>query len=89
METVASLMIGWTILLFWADRKPIERRTILLITIIMMTIGQLIYAVAITLNKISLNEAMANGIPPLIVLSFFALVYIYTAIELKKLKADT
>jgi hypothetical protein len=23
METVSSLMIGWTILLFWADRKPV------------------------------------------------------------------
>ncbi|MFX1452150.1 MAG: hypothetical protein ACFFCM_15040 [Promethearchaeota archaeon] len=29
----AFLMLGWTILLIWADRKPIERKDILLITI--------------------------------------------------------
>lgn len=27
-----SLMLGWTILLLWADRKPVERRGVLLIT---------------------------------------------------------
>lgn len=29
----APLMIGWTILLFWADRKPVERKAILLLTL--------------------------------------------------------
>ncbi|MBN2003203.1 MAG: hypothetical protein JXA21_07580 [Anaerolineae bacterium] len=29
----APLMIGWTILLFWADRKPVERKDILLLTL--------------------------------------------------------
>jgi hypothetical protein len=28
----APLMIGWTILLFWASRRPVERKAILLIT---------------------------------------------------------
>ncbi|MFW9989336.1 MAG: hypothetical protein ACFFC3_11830 [Candidatus Odinarchaeota archaeon] len=28
----AFLMLGWTILLIWADRKPIERKDILLLT---------------------------------------------------------
>ena len=74
METVASLMIGCTILL---------------ITIIMMTIGQIINIVTVFLNKVSLNQAMANGIPPLIVLSFFTLVYIFSSIELKKVNANT
>ncbi len=27
------LMIGWTILLIWADRKPLERKVILLLTL--------------------------------------------------------
>jgi hypothetical protein len=30
---VSSLMLGWTFLLIWADRKPIERRDTLLITV--------------------------------------------------------
>jgi hypothetical protein len=29
----APLMIGWTALLFWADRKPVARRDILLLTL--------------------------------------------------------
>ncbi len=29
----ASLMAGWTVLLLWADRKPLERRGVLLITV--------------------------------------------------------
>jgi hypothetical protein len=29
----APLMIGWTILLIWADRKPLERKGILLLTL--------------------------------------------------------
>ena len=33
------LMAGWTILLFWADRKPVERRDILLITIFPVVSG--------------------------------------------------
>ena len=32
MGLAGSLMLGWTILLLWADRKPIERRGVLLIT---------------------------------------------------------
>ncbi|MDH3202120.1 MAG: CoA-binding protein [Myxococcales bacterium] len=29
----ASLMLGWTVLLLWADQRPVERRGILLITV--------------------------------------------------------
>lgn len=28
----ASLMLGWTLLLLWADRQPVQRRGVLLIT---------------------------------------------------------
>ena len=31
-----SLMFGWTILLIWADRKPIERRGVLLLTCVVV-----------------------------------------------------
>jgi hypothetical protein len=33
MALGGSLMAGWTVLLLWADRKPIERRGVLLITL--------------------------------------------------------
>ena len=32
----APLMLGWTVLLLWADRKPMERKDILLITLLVV-----------------------------------------------------
>ena len=43
----ASLMIGWTVLLLWADRRPVERRGVLLITVVPVIVG------------LALNEAAA------------------------------
>jgi hypothetical protein len=40
----ASLMIGWTVLLFWADRKPMERKDILPITLVVVA-GLVIFGV--------------------------------------------
>lgn len=37
--TGAFLMLGWTFLLIWADRKPIERKDILLLTAIPVVLG--------------------------------------------------
>jgi hypothetical protein len=35
----AALMAGWTVLLLWADRKPLERRGVLLITVFPVIVG--------------------------------------------------
>ena len=32
----APLMLGWTVLLLWADRKPMERKSLLLITLLVI-----------------------------------------------------
>lgn len=32
-RVAGALMLGWTVLLFWAQRKPVERADILLITL--------------------------------------------------------
>ncbi len=32
----AGLMLGWTVLLFWADRRPVERRAVVPITMIVI-----------------------------------------------------
>ena len=39
----APLMLGWTVLLFWADRKPLERKDILLITLVPVVLGLVIF----------------------------------------------
>lgn len=35
----ASLMLGWTLLLLWANRKPMERKGVLVITIVPVILG--------------------------------------------------
>lgn len=51
----ASLMIGWTVLLLWADRAPLQRKAILPITVIPVIVG-------LAANQ---GLALANGFIPL------------------------
>jgi hypothetical protein len=49
MGLAATMVFGWTVLLVWADRKPVERKGILLITVFPVITGLMlsgIYAVA-------------------------------------------
>jgi hypothetical protein len=49
MYLAASLMLGWTCLLIWADRKPLERRGVLVLTVFPVVAGLFlagVYAVA-------------------------------------------
>jgi hypothetical protein len=39
MAVGAALMAGWTALLLWADRRPVERRGVLLLTIVPVLVG--------------------------------------------------
>ncbi len=39
MYVGASLMAGWTALLLWADRKPFERRGVILLTLVPVLAG--------------------------------------------------
>jgi hypothetical protein len=52
----ASLMLGWTVLLLWADRKPIERKGVLLITLLPVIFG-------LVLNEVS---AVREGFLPVL-----------------------
>jgi len=48
MRYGAPLMVGWTVLLFWANLRPVERRDVLLITAFPVVVGYVaivIYAV--------------------------------------------
>jgi hypothetical protein len=42
----ASLMLGWTVLLLWAARRPIERRGVLLLTVVPVILGLVVNEVA-------------------------------------------
>lgn len=41
MGLAASLMLAWTLLLIWADRRPVERRGVLLLTVFPVIAGLL------------------------------------------------
>jgi hypothetical protein len=55
LGTASALMIGWTALLIWADRKPLERKGVLLLTAFPVVIGMI-------LNSI---YAIIEGVRPL------------------------
>ena len=72
----ASLMIGWTALLIWADRKPLERKGILIITVcpvIIGMVGSIIYAVIA--GFIPFEKAMISWIIQGILIALFLYSY--------------
>jgi len=82
----ASLMIGWTFLLIWADRKPLERKGVLLITAFPVVTGILlaeIYAVATEL--ITFEKMLPTGVflVALIVLFSFSYAWFIVGISCK------
>jgi hypothetical protein len=66
MGLAAALMFGWTVLLLWADRKPTERKGVLLITVFPVITGLLlsgIYAVATgLLSSTKIIPGLAVGV---------------------------
>lgn len=52
----AALMLGWTGLLLWADRKPIERRFVLVLTVCPVIVG-------LTLSRLVLTAAGKLPVP--------------------------
>jgi len=73
----ASLMLGWTILLIWADRKPVERKGIILITIIPVVIGIILAGIfAVCVELIQWENMLPTWILQLILLILFLYSYI-------------
>lgn len=59
----ASLMLGWTFLLLWADRKPLERKFVLLLTAFPVVTGLLLAEVfAVSAGVITLEKMLPTGI---------------------------
>jgi len=69
------LLMGWTFLLIWGDRKPVERRPILLLTALpVVWVGVLFDAfLLIRGNTIS---SLANSWPPFVVAVLFTVAYV-------------
>lgn len=63
MDVAASLMLGWTLLLFWASRRPLERASVLLLTAI----------VVVSLMLAGSHAVLSGFVPPRKMLPVFVL----------------
>lgn len=74
----AALMLGWTILLIWADRKPMERKGVLLITAFPVCTGLLLVETYATLKGvITVNRMLPTGLFLLGLIILFSFSYFY------------
>ncbi len=73
----ASLMAGWVSLLIWADRKPVERRGVLLLTVIPVLTGLIFSDVyAVTSNLIPIDKMPPTWIMQGILVLLFGFSYL-------------
>jgi hypothetical protein len=71
----APLMLGWTILLLWADRKPMERKSILLITLLVV-LGEVVTEIfGVVTGFITVPAMLLTWMIQLIVSALFVFSY--------------
>jgi len=78
----AALMLGWTFLLIWADRKPVERRGVLLLTIIPVKVGLDLANIYLFVYGFATVEGM---IPSWIVSLLIYVLFIYSYLNSRSL----
>jgi hypothetical protein len=75
----ASLMIGWTFLLIWADRRPVERRGVLLLTVFPVLCGLIISGIyAVAAGLIPADRMVPTWIFQGIIMGLYLFSYLYT-----------
>lgn len=73
----ASLMLGWTFLLVWADRKPMERKGVLIITIFPVILGIMTtQALGFVFGFVPLTEEAPVFLMQVILIVLFSFSYI-------------
>ena len=76
MKWGAALMLGWTLLLIWADRRPLERKDVLLLTVCPVIVGLMITSVVTfaagfgTIGSLILNLIILTALAILMVFSY-------------------
>lgn len=73
MQFGAALMLAWTVLLIWADRKPVERRGILPITLIIIVMNFITFLQSAHLGLIPIEKL----VPQLVVILFVFILYVF------------
>ncbi|MBN1261566.1 MAG: hypothetical protein JXB35_12885 [Anaerolineae bacterium] len=81
----APLMVGWTVLLFWADRKPAARKDVLLITLCPVVLG---YTAIFVTTLTSGLAAFGQLLPQLLLQTVLIAVLGYGYWQARDLKTD-
>jgi len=76
MRSGAPLMVGWTVLLIWADRKPVERKGVLLIVIPVVVGVALNQITAIPIGVSSVGATIPIWILQAALISLFTFSYL-------------
>lgn len=76
MRSGAPLMVGWTVLLIWADRKPMERKGVLLIVIPVVVGMALNQITAIPIGVSSVGAMTPIWILQAVLIALFAFSYL-------------
>lgn len=72
----STLMLGWTVLLLWADRKPVERRDVLLLTLIPVMLGLVSSGVyAVSSGMVNLSSMIPMWVFQSFVIILFSISY--------------
>jgi len=75
MGLATSLMIAWTVLLIWADRRPVERRGVLLLTVFPLITGLIASCVfAGSSGQLPMEQVVAR----IVVLSIIAVLMLFS-----------
>jgi hypothetical protein len=75
----AALMAGWTALLFWADRKPVERRFVLVLTVCPVIVGLTLSRLVLTYGgKLPEPFSIASLTMPAALTALFLFAYFYS-----------
>lgn len=86
MAIAGTFMIVWTFILLWADRKPIERRDILVILVPVIIGIQLSEFLGVSLGILSLHNFIINSILRINLLIFVIFSYLYSIYHVKSIK---
>jgi len=77
-------MLGWTVLLIWADRKPIERKGVIMITVIPVLIGLILAGTfAVSAGMIKIEKMIPTWIIQSVLLILFCYSYYVNSTENK------
>lgn len=88
MSLAASLVLAWTFLLIWADRKPIERKDMLLLTLIPVVGIQVSTILAFNSDLITFETMLGYSIQRIIFAIYYVFCYYFALKEVKLKKGS-